>query len=221
MFWRKSAPKVAAADFPEIVNYATTSRITNRASAALNLPSSRTAGNLLLVIASVDGATINYTISEGWTIVFQVSSGLNNFLIATRTATNDESDACTITFNGASECYEIAMYQISGANTSTPIDYATATGDSDAPNPPSLTDDLGIDSYLWISCFGADNSAEVTINAYGDANYNNVLTLNTSDNDAILGIAFRQLRAATENPGAWSFSVAEQWVAATISVRPA
>jgi PKD repeat protein len=97
---------------------------------------------------------------------------------------------------------------------------ATVTGSSQNPNPPNLAPSWGAGDTLWFAACGYDQGQR-TVTAY-PANYTNGQNDRSNNNQGCgVGTAIRQLNAASENPGTFTLSAAEQWIAATVAIQSA
>ena len=91
----------------------------------------------------------------------------------------------------------------------------SVTGASSAPNPPSLTPTGGSKDYLWLAVEGNDSSKSVS--SY-PTNYTN--GLNRGNFSVYIGSAQRALTASSENPGNFTLSGTDGWVACTVGIHP-
>jgi hypothetical protein len=98
---------------------------------------------------------------------------------------------------------------------------AEATG-STAPNPPSLTPSWGAADTLWLAVTGWSEGT-ITASAF-PTNYTNTGQNGTGvagSEGVSIGWGFRELNAASEDPGTFTLGSAANWVAFTIAIRPA
>jgi hypothetical protein len=182
----------------------------------VNLPSGIAAGDLLLVFFSADGNP-TITLPGGWNQLFQTVCGSAVKHGAWyRVADGTEGASITVTTT-ASEMCAYTSYRI--------IDYAgtpelptAATGTTQYPNPPSLTPSWGAKDTLWFACYGNDNNKTASgyPTNYGNGR-NDVCTASTGSGVAT---ARRELNAASEDPGQFTMSAADDWVSSVIAVKP-
>ncbi len=177
-------------------------------------------GNLLLIfISSTNAATASIT---GWTELFAANrvsgSGQDRLTCLYRVSDGTEGASASIALsaseNVAAVCYSISRY--SGGSLS----HATTTGNTDSPDPPSLSPAGGSAEYLWLAAF-ASTGARYPTNYSSGYHVSPTLLYNglgASTARTIIGIAGLISVAATQNPGAFTISSSFQWVAATVAV---
>ncbi len=207
----------AAAGFPTVAATNGGNSGANVTSHTVNLPTGISSGDLIIVMFSNDGdATV--TFPSGWTNqLFSTASGtFNRFTVNYRIADGTEGSTITVT-TSASEGSAHTTYRITGY-TGTPEASTPATsGGSTTPDPSSLTPSWGADDTLWLAVQG--NNGNVSVTAY-PTNYSNGINNRwASTNGVGVGSAERTLNAASENPGTFTISASNSWVAATIGVR--
>lgn len=215
-----------AANFPVVA--ATNTSTTGGSTASthtVSLPASISAGDMLIILASIasDGVTITGP------------SGFTEFLSASQAGTRPGvtlkgwykvatgSEGASTTFgtsagrNSAHTSYRITGYQ--GAPEA-----ATAVGQSASPNPPSLSPSWGGNRTLWLAALALrGNTATISSSPSGYTNLlQNASSGGTATNQVRAGSVQREVLAGTEDPGAFTLSAGtEDWVAATVAVRPA
>lgn len=216
--WMPAVERFVA--FPTVA--ATNTSQTNNASTShtVALPSSISAGNLLIIVFGVFTATVSTP--SGWTSFFNNTSGDSTLYGFWKLASGSEGASVTIT-TGASRNSAHNTYRITGW-TGTP-EAATATGSDTTPNPPSLTPSWGFTKTLWIAAEGSLRaSASHAITAFpsgysgGISATGTIPIILTSD---VCGSAWLQSAGASQNPGAFTVNASVPWVAVTIGVRPA
>ena len=208
---------------PKVVARNTSAQDTAATSHTVDLPAGIVAGDLLIVVFAVRGNPGVTWGGTGFTEFFEVANGANHALaLAYRQADGTEGATITVT-TGASQKSAHTAYRITGhvnPATHAPEASAGATGNSAAPDPDSLSPTGGAKDYLWLAVLGW-NQFGTTLTGY-PTNYLNGITKTTSSgNSANVGSAERELNAASENPGAFTLSASEQWIAATVAVHPA
>jgi hypothetical protein len=213
-----SIPKPAAGGgggaFPvvESVNSGTTtgSNIT------VNLPSGVQNGDLLVCwIHANDNGTFSWpgTWTEEVDQDMTAFGGTGHSGLGIKVASG-EGASITVTAT-TSDTVAWYIFRISGHNG---YEKAMFFSDTDAtgtgPNPPSLTPSWGAANTLWLALGAADNDPLTA----GPANYTNFVAV--SNVDANIGVARRNLNAATEDPGPFTIDN-DEWCGVTVAVRPA
>lgn len=212
--------QVSVGPFPTVQGRASSVNNTAATSHPVTLPAGIQAGELLLIFFSESagtGATVNAP--AGWTKLVESNNGANNGLaVLYRFADGSEGTSVTVTTSGSTKSSHLS-YRISGA--SSPVTSTPATGASTAPNPPQLIPSDGKLPYLWFAVAGWDGTPTAT--AY-PTNYTNGQQTGTSGGQATtncgVAAAERQLTADSEDPGAFTLSASDDWVAFTIAVPP-
>ncbi len=192
----------------------------------------KSAGDLLIAICiEYDGNSTNAEFSSwgGSFTEFVDQAGTATMAIgaAYKRSTGSETGTFTVTTadTSANDSCMILM-SIAGAHASTPPE-ATAMAVGTAPDAASLSPSWGADDTLWIAV-GASGEDSLTGSYTGIAtaptNYGNQADSGISA-DAIGGVAgsvaFRQVNAASENPGTWTMDTSNaRGAALLIAVRP-
>jgi hypothetical protein len=201
---------------PKVEGAAESSQNANITSHVFALPEYVKPGDLLVVAAAFAG---NPTVTwpAGWTSLLEVNNGTGIQLDAAwRVADGTEQREALITTSSgvrsAHVCYLIS-------NAATPPEFASSTGSSIAPNPPSLAPSGGTNPYLWlIAEANVASGANRPVTAYPSGYLSGISAMSDS---AVVAAASRGLQAATEDPGAFTLASSAAWVAATIAVAPA
>jgi hypothetical protein len=136
--------------------------------------------------------------------------------------TEGASISPTLTVSGN---YSFACLRISGAAPGAPDNPVQATDGSATPgqpDPPANTPAGGAADYLWIAAAMWDSGLD-NWSAY-PTNYSGGIKFDSSDNGGValagIAVATRQLNAASEDPGAFTLTTADQYCAATVAVSP-
>ena len=184
----------------------------NVTSHPITLPSGIVAGDLLLVVFSVDASEEPTTTSEGWVrLAYQAYSTSVTGAIFYKVATGSDTLSITTTTEEASHI----AFRISGAGTPT---CSVATGSSIYSNPPNHTNPGGAQDVLWIATRSGDAQVVATV---APTNFGNLQTLAAATSGgASSNTAERLLNAASLDPAVFN-SALEQWVSYTIAVPPA
>jgi len=186
----------------------------------LNLATNISAGDLLIMIFATDG---DNTVSnwDGFTEIFSEDNSTGASLhIGYKIASGSEGATITVTVSvfeaAASICYRITGDD-SGSN---PPEVSTvATGNSANPDPASLTPTGGAKDYLWIACEGNDRNYYATAwpSSYSIDQQSEYFDGAAGCN---VGAAARELNASSENPGTFTISTSEQWIACVVAIHP-
>lgn len=183
----------------------------------INLPTGIGSGDLLLVFFASDGdPTIAFP--GGWTKLFEKGrSFLVKFGAWYRVADGGEGASITVTTT-ASEGTAHTSYRITGYS-GTPEVGTAATGVTANPNPPNLTPTWGAKDTLWFAVCGYDTNKTVT--AYPTNHTNGRNDYSDGGSGCGVGSARRELNAVSEDPGTFTLSGSDQWVANTVAIQPA
>lgn len=217
------APCEAPAGFPQVAAAVSTAITANGTSHVVNLPSGITAGQLLLIIAGLDGTP---TISAGtWTAL---TGAANTVAVRALWKIADGSEGSTVTVtSSASEKAEYWACRITGAHASAaPEHTAAATGSAGANIilPAALTPSWGADDTLWVDVGAWDLSASAAIVAVSQPlRYIFLHHGSTAATDGVgLVIVEKWLNQATETLiTELEISASEQNSGMLIGVRPA
>jgi hypothetical protein len=192
----------------------------------VDFPSTVESGDtLVVVVVCTSGAIRTFTPPSGWSSEQKDTQGSNLttewFTKDTVTGSEDSgSDDWILDTGSNGAAYSFA---ISGGDGS--LVFATAAGSagSSTPDPPSLTHGLGSVDALFIAFCGLRDD-DATVSAY-PTNYSHLQADQQSgggaNNSASLGIAARQYTAASDDPGTFTLSESENWVAQTVAMGPA
>lgn len=172
-------------------------------------------GDLLIAVVCANvGAQRNYATPSGWTqLDYKFGNASFESYVYYKVAAG--SDTFSLVKTGGSACAAV-FYRVTGA-ASTPL-LASANNQSfSAADTPSLTPAWGIDDYLWISAIHIDKAS---VTSY-PSSYTLGQTVEVEPGATFLAaVAARQLRASSEDPGAWGFGSVVYSQGFTIAVRP-
>ena len=196
---------------------------------SVSLPSGTSAGDLLVLIAAFDGAVSEthdiFVVEAGWTrAALATAQGYVSGAVFWKVAAGSDAATVDISGNAAAEVGGVVAYRITGHGGQVECaqtDNYTATGEpTSAPNPPSLTPTWGAADTLWIAAASIDNASR-TYTA-GPAGYANPIEYDGAASSASVRTRSmtKAANSATEDPGAYTVSVTEQWVAFTIAIKP-
>lgn len=198
----------------------------------VDFPATVNAGDLLLLIHSNFNDFIEFqNDGSGWTELYDGAVGSSGRGQAwVKEAAGDEGGG-TVTLsnevNTTGTTGSAQMYRISGwSGTLTPgtagIDHGTAGGTSDTPNPPSLSAPWGSDDNLWIAAgHAADDDASWDAAPTNYTNLFSTLSGGGGNNSGSTGSARRENATGTEDPGSFTLSQSEGWLATTFVIEPA
>jgi hypothetical protein len=215
-----SAP--APADCPLIVARASTAAVAD-SSVAVTMPSGVTAGDLLIATVSTDTAvTAAAGGGEGWTQISAASNGSDvRLTILAKIAVGGDTLNLTLgaAVDSATHVMRITDHAVS--NVATEIALGTAaTGNDNAPNPPSVTPGATLKN-LFIAVAASDDDDDN--NVFAPTNYtgegNRWSAESTSS--CLIQVAYRYVSTgAAEDPGGFQLSATEEWVAQTLCIAP-
>jgi len=189
----------------------------------VNMPVTVNAGDLLIVLFTNDGSA-TVTTPAGWSLLASDDNTAVRCSVYYKIAVGDE-DGTTVNFvTPAAEEAAAQVYRITDWHGTTPPEISTAaTGTSTRPNPASL-DPAGWDvaDTVWLAVAGQDRGDQGEPTAYPASYTDGTSTLSSEGTASCRTLSARRvLAAASENPGAFTIPVSEEWVAFTIAVRPA
>jgi len=212
----------------------------NSTSWTLTYPTNIVANDLLLAYIGADG-TPTATWPANWVSDLRTTSA-NALHVGKKKADGSETGNFTVTMSaseqGAWRVIRIPASQWEGTLGTTWINIGSTEGSvswdrtitgspSSSPDPPSTDPaNWGTEDTLWIALAASDST--VTYSTF-PTNYTQEdhttagghASTSGGANGAGLAVAYRQLNAASENPGTFGLSGSEDWAAATIAVRPA
>ena len=190
----------------------------------VNMPATVNAGDLLIVLFTNDGGE-TVTKPTGWTELASDANGAHVRLSVYYKIAAGTEGGTTVNFVTSTEEEAAAqVYRITNWHGTTPPEISTvATGSSTAPNPSSLNPaGWDVADTLWLAVAGQDRGDQSGTTAYPASYTDGTSTLSSGGTGSCrTHSARRVLAAASEDPGAFTIPVSEQWVALTIAVRPA
>lgn len=215
--------------FPSVVAVNGGNATVDATSVTINLPDgSDVSGRLILLFFTSDGSGESFTWPTGFTeILAEGGTGFTNG-VAYRFTDGTEgysSTGATTTLTITSvEQSAHTTYLLSGVNTSSPPEAATATtGTSTAPDSGSLNPvGWGTEDTLWFAFASANGLSSTTprFSAYPTNYTNGRSDISAGGNGVVQAVARRELNAASEDPGAFTIDTSAAWRASTIGVRP-
>lgn len=184
----------------------------------VNLPGGIQAEDLLLVFFATDGAP-TITFPNGWVRRISHSSGTSVRLAAAyKIADGTEGATITVTTSSAQMAAHIS-YRITGY-TGTPsfLSESSGGGESVNPDPPSLSPPWEASDTLWFAACAWDGAHYVS--DYPTNYTNGYFEWISGPGACGVGACRRELNAESEDPGTFTISNDDQWVACTIAIRP-
>lgn len=198
----------------------------NTTSHAVALDQSTKAGDLLIMVFSVDGAP---AITNIWTLLYKAAQGTTNSGAAfAKISTGSEASSVDVVTD-STEAFAAQVYRYSignwyGASIAAGVSVGTVVASpntgSSSPDAPAVTASWGLADNEFITCL--HNSTGGTITAL-PANYANDVRTNAGAGTATAGVvtARRELLAASDDPSNWTSSTTGMaTVTNTIVVRP-
>ena len=182
-------------------------------------------GETILFIMGVShNATVTWP--SGWTGIGQVANGSSCSLHAAwHKVTGNEGEVFRITLDAYEEsmiAYAMRITRCADPDVSPP-EWATATGTSTTPDPPSISPAAGQKKYLSIAVF-TSGASSASVSAWPT----NYMRWGGNYVYDYAGTVYQHLYPAlywfdstSENPGTYTISASRAWVAATILVHPA
>ena len=213
--------------FATVAATATSVEGTDTPSHTITLPAS-VAGDLLRVYFASEGDN-TVTDWDGFTEIFSVNRGTAVHLSSAymkATSASVPGTSITITTSSSESSAHVARKYTGHEDPATqaPEASAGANGFSNTPNPDSLTPTGGAKDYVYeVAC--ASQSSNDPFDSF-PSNYTGSqqdLDSGGPSNTVTIGVAFRNLNAASDDPGSFDLAGADSrnWVAATFVVHPA
>lgn len=229
-----------ATTYPFVADGDTTSGTvtSNSSSWTLTYPTNIGAGDLLVALIACDGSAIPTSGMSSWGINYR-GSGANELTVALMAAAGTETGTFAVGLS-ASEQGSWVIYRIpagtwsgntvgsgntdlsSGQHNLPAYATAAATSASLNPDPPSVDpSEWATANTLWFAVMSADTSRTVSAYPSSPDTFTNTGSLvSGGSNGATLGWARLEQNAASVDPGTFTISNSDDWVAATIAVRP-
>ena len=190
----------------------------------VNMPATVNAGDLMIVLFTNDGSA-TVTTPGGWSpLASNVNGSAVRLSVYYKIAAGTEGGTTVNFATSAGEQAAAQVYSITDWNGTTPPEISTAaTGPSPAPNPASLNPaGWDVANTLWLAVAGQDRGDQEGTTTYPASYTGGIGTLSSDVLGNCRTLSARRVHAtASENPGAFTIPVSEEWVAFTIAVRPA
>ena len=192
----------------------TSTGYTTGTSHVLTMPAGIAAGDLLIAFFSSSGPSTQ-TYSGSWAELYDMATGATLAGVGVW-LTAAGGDTLTVTSSISVDAMHV-IYRISGQHASSAPEAGTsATGNSANPDPPTLSPSWGSETTLWLAAMHHDAGTISVI----PTNYTDSIKKDDAGSP-IIGTARRALTAASDDPGTFTVSAIEAWVAQTVAVRPA
>ncbi|NIQ91673.1 MAG: DUF2341 domain-containing protein, partial [Deltaproteobacteria bacterium] len=217
------AAQTAGAAFPTVVGSSNSEQASNNPP-TISLPAGIVAGDLIIVFLAQD-ETATATWPSPWVELVDENAGTAaNLHVAYLIASGGETTvAPTMSADERSQHLAIRISAASWDGITPPEVSTPLTGASGTPDSGSLTPSWGSEDTLWITTFGMDGpDVRFPVTVWPTNYADNNLSNGTGDlSTAGIALATRNLATATEDPGAFTTTGSDDWVASTIAVRPA
>jgi hypothetical protein len=190
----------------------------------VDMPATVNAGDLLIVLFTNDGSA-TVTRPDGWSsLASDVNGSAVRLSVYYKIAAGTEGGTAVNLVTSAGEQASAQVYRITDWNGTTPPEISTAaTNATPAPNPASLNPaGWNVTDTLWLAVVGQDRGDQEGTTTYPASYSDGIGTLSSGELGNCRTLSARRVHAtASENPGAFTIPVGEEWVAFTIAVRPA
>ena len=204
-----------------IIGSTTAREQTDVASISITPSPTPTEGNLLVAIINCDGVAIIDTPASGWTLGFSVNGGTQIPHMYWRIVTGSETIPYVWTRSDGNETWNAIILELSGIDTTDPIDGTPTTNAGVAPTlPTSLSVTTSLNGALIIAGLGVNSVGEVGIDT-GLA-----VQVEAVGGDSIdIGLGVGTVTKATAGAtGAYTHSDvlnSRDWMAFNIAINPA
>lgn len=155
----------------------------------------------------------------GWRLVSDHPDA-NNYRLLTywKLAIGNEDGTTVDWVTGASHVMVAHVYRVTGGVGIPPFVVGSTSGNTTTPDPPSLTAPWGSAANLWLT-FASVGEFGATASAF-PTNYTGVTDKSGTSGHVSLASAYRELTAATENPGTFTIDATLKWASTTIVIPP-
>lgn len=208
--------------FPQVAAFSTAATNASGTNHNVNMPTGISAGDQLLayIACSTPG---NAPSRAGWDALScngdLGGSSTGSLHVFSRIA--DGSEGSSVTFTTPASCLSVTQCDRITDYNGTPQTTAGVTQSSGTnPNPPALTPPGGASDRLWITLVGYGNGTQ-TISSYPSSYTNGRNFRQHSVTNRGVGIAYRELNAASEDPGSFTVSGSAAARSLTIAIEPA
>lgn len=205
------------------------SQSTDATSWTLEYPTNLRRGDFICAIVATDGVP-NPTMPAGWVQRAQqdAAGSAARLMIFVKYADGTETGNFTLTLSAAEQgvwrIERITAWHGIGGNSflgwshSCTTGASGASGTSTAPDASSLSP-VWSDDTLWIAMHASDDGDTTTTGF--PTNYTNGVSQESGGaGGAAMGVAFRELNAASEDASAFTIDASQEWAAMTFAIRP-
>ncbi len=203
--------------FPSIVNTMESTSNSSGTSFSVLMPTGIEAGQALVMIARYYQPPTAINTPSGWNLLSSTVNGTNGSMaIFAKTAVGgDGTVSVTTTAAVTVKQATVLLLENFYGDVANGAAATSANASGTSPDPPSRSAPWGSAQNLWIACTTLANGASVTY----PANYT-LSEYAVLDKAPAIALAARELKASSENPGAFSISAAAaQGIVATIVIR--
>lgn len=214
----------SAIGFPEVAGSIGTSFATAATSHPVDMPAIVDADDLLVVLFSDLGDATAPATPSGWTQLFAAAVGASsNYSGFARVADGTEGGTTVDVVTSTATTAAAIAVRITGAHPdiSGVAVSAGVNSSGTTPDPDELSTPWATTATLWLATAGW-NDDDATVSTF-PAEYSggvDVVSGAGTNAGASVGVAFRSLVAATEDPGPFTLGESEVWQAFTLAVRP-
>lgn len=191
----------------------------------ITYPTNIAANDLLIFFVSCDGSPGGFTDDAGLTGIVINNTGANTWSCRAKIAAGTETGTFTLTLDGgASEQGGWRMFRVTNYFGDPTLSLnifgqQTITGSPSAnPDPPNNAPGWGAIDILWFASCGVDTSRTISVYPLAD---NNTADVSGGAGGATLGLCTTNSAVSSLNPGTFTISTSDDWVAGTVAVRPA
>ncbi|WP_026775191.1 SdrD B-like domain-containing protein [Polaribacter sp. Hel_I_88] len=179
---------------------------------SVNVPSGSVNDLLIASVSTDDDKTIDTP--TGWTLVRGGENDKTSIYVFSRLASNSEPNSYSFDISSGKKRMCAAILRYSGVNTTTPIEASNiTTGDSDNPNPPSVT--TVTNNTIVVNMIAIDKDQKPMSNPSGTSE-----RIDIESDKHSMGIADQKIATAgVVNPSSWSTDDDEKWVAITLAIN--
>lgn len=204
--------KVISEIAPEVESTSSNRTTGDETSHPITMPSGITAGDLLIIIFSVDGDPTASIGSGGWTKLGQESNSTSTTqAIFYKTAAG--GDTATVSTTSSQESSHI-VYRISGA---TGVLTGTASNGDGSDTEPPLHDTSVTGNYLWLATRGGDST---TIADLAPLGFTDMQTQAANTSSGASTTVTQTVSLSSSLDPLEFDSSSEQWVSYTLAIQP-
>jgi len=197
----------------------TTASTPGASSLSIPVPAGAVVGDMLLIFETNTNGTVSVSQNTpaGFTqLVHTVGVG-NLRRVGAYYKIVDGSEGANISLSISTGSVWSAICALVSCNDGT-VDVSTPVSASSASPNPSAVSMTGVAETLVLAFVGMINGASASAAPSGYSNLNQKINTATSPNNSI-AIATKQVTAASEDPGTFTFSASNAYVAATLAIR--